>query len=105
MQALADKRQRQAERRREAELAVRNRAAAQIRLLTAKIEMEIASLEARIAADLQTATVKDPAHEAFRPSTKAMIVRRDNLKCTIHALSERADRSAPDDAKVDVDGT
>jgi hypothetical protein len=99
-QALAQKRQRQVERRREAELAARSRAAAQIRMLTANIEMEIASLEARIAADLEIATVKDPAHDAFRASTKAMIERRDNLMCTTRALAERAASMAMDDVKV-----
>jgi hypothetical protein len=90
VQAQAEKRQRRIEMRRQAELAASNRAAAQIRLLTANIEAEVASLDARITADLEVAVVKDPAHPAFSVSTKAMITRRDNLKSTIRALSERA---------------
>ena len=90
VQAQAEKRQRRIEMRRQAELAASNRATAQIRLLTANIELEVASLDARIAADLEVAAVKDPAHPAFSVSTKAMMIRRDNLKSTIRALAERA---------------
>jgi hypothetical protein len=88
-QARAEKRQRQVEIRREAELAASNRIAAQICLLTAHLEVEVAKMDARIAADLVVAAVKDPSHSAFPISTKAMIARRDNLKATIRALSER----------------
>jgi hypothetical protein len=102
LQALAEKRQRQIERRREAELAASNRAAAQIRLLMANIEAEVADLDARIAADIEVATVKDPSREVFPISAKAMIARRDNLKSTIRALSERV--GATVDAKADANG-
>jgi hypothetical protein len=88
-QALADKRQRQVENRRQAELAASNRTTTQIRMLTAKLEAEVADLEARIAADLKVAAYKDPSHEAFPVSTRAMLVRRDNLKITIRALAQR----------------
>jgi hypothetical protein len=90
VQAQAEKRQRRIETRRQAELAASNRATAQIRLLTTNIEVEVASLDARIAGDLAVAAVKDPAHPAFSVSTKAMMIRRDNLKSTIRALAERA---------------
>ena len=90
MRARAEKRQRGIEIRREAELTASNQAAAQIRLLTANIEVEVTNLDATIAADLEVATVKDPLHYAFPVFIKAMIARRDNLKTTIRALSERA---------------
>jgi hypothetical protein len=104
LRAMAEKRQRQVESRREAELAASNRAAAQIRLLTANIEAEVADLDARIAADIEVAMVKDPSHDVFPISTKAMIARRDNLKSTIRALSERAGSTA-DDAKANANGS
>jgi hypothetical protein len=102
LHALAEKRQRQVESRREAQLAASNRAAAQIRLLLANIEAEVADLDARIAADIEAATVKDPSHGVFPISAKAMIVRRDNLRSTIRALSERAGSTI--DAKADANG-
>ena len=86
----AEKRQRQFEIRRQAELAAANQAATQIRLLTADLEAEAASLEACIAADLAVATIKDPSHYAFPVSIKAMMARRDNIKTTIRALLARA---------------
>jgi hypothetical protein len=103
VQAQAEKRQRRVEIRRAAELATSSRAAAQIRLLMTNIEVEAASLDARIAADLEIALVKDPSHPAFPASTKAMIGRRDNLKSTIRALSDRA-RSMVQNNEADANG-
>jgi hypothetical protein len=85
----AEKRQRQIEIRRQAELAAARQAAVQIRQLTAGLEAEVANLDACMAADLEVASVKDPSHYAFPVSIKAMITRRDNLKSTIRALLAR----------------
>jgi hypothetical protein len=82
----AEKRRRQIEIRRQAELAAARQAEAQIRQLTAGLEAEVVNLDACIAADLEVVSVKDPSHYAFSVSIKAMIARRDNLKSTIHAL-------------------
>src|SRR5437868_14716120 len=99
--ALAEKRQRRAELRRQVERAANSRAAAQLRTLMTRIETEIAGLEAGIAADLKAAAVNERAQNTLG-ATRAMIARRDNLKCTIRALSERAASMSWRDANTEA---
>jgi hypothetical protein len=70
-------------------IAVGQRETAQIRSLIASLESAIASLDGSIGADLERSSIQDPRHYAFPISARTMITRRENLRGTVDALSER----------------
>jgi len=75
--------------RRQKEIDLRQREAVQIRSTIASLNRTIAALESSITAALERSHVTDPQHYAFPISARTMIARRDNLKGTIAALSDR----------------
>ena len=81
--------------RKQKENEIRQREAAQIRSMISSLNSTIASLDGSIAADLERSLIQDPQHCAFPISARTMIARRDNLKGTVAALSDRL-------AKVEV---
>ena len=68
------------------------REASQIRSMIASLNRDIASLDANIAAELQTSRVRDPRHYAYPTTARAMDLRKQNLNATIAALSKRLDQ-------------
>jgi hypothetical protein len=68
------------------------REASQIRSMIASLNRDVASLDANIAAELQTSRVRDPRHYAYPTTAKAMDLRKQNLSATIAALSRRLDQ-------------
>jgi hypothetical protein len=75
--------------RKQKQIDTSQREAAQIRSMIASLNRTIASLDGSIAADLEKSHVRDPRHYAFPISARTMIARRDNLRSTIAALSDR----------------
>ena len=71
---------------------LRWREAAQIRSMIASLHREVASLEANIAAELQTSRIRDPRHYAYPTTARAMDLRKLNLNATIAALTKRLDQ-------------
>ena len=65
------------------------REAAQIRSMIASLHREVASLEANIAAELQTSRIRDPRHYAYPTTARAMDLRKLNLNATIAALTRQ----------------
>jgi hypothetical protein len=68
------------------------REASQIRSMIASLNRDVASLDANIAAELQTSRVRDPRHFAYPTTARAMDLRKENLNATIAALSKRLDQ-------------
>jgi hypothetical protein len=68
------------------------REAAQIRSMIASLKRDVASLDASIAAELETSRVRDPRHYAYPTTARAMDLRKHNLTATISALSKRLDQ-------------
>lgn len=68
------------------------REASQIRSMIASLNRDVASLDANIAAELQTSRVRDPRHYAYPTTARAMDLRKENLNATIAALSKRLDQ-------------
>ena len=68
------------------------REAAQIRSMIASLHREVASLDANIAAELQTSRIRDPRHYAYPTTARAMDLRKLNLNATIAALTKRLDQ-------------
>jgi DNA-binding protein H-NS len=75
--------------RRQKAIETRQREAAQIRSTIASLNLTVSMLDSSIAADLETASVRDPRHYAYPISARTTMSRRDNLKATISALSKR----------------
>ena len=76
------------------EIKFRQREAVQIRSTVASLNRTIEVLESSITAALERSHVTDPRHCAFPISARAMIARRDNLRGTIAALSDRLSKLA-----------
>jgi hypothetical protein len=89
IRALLPKRQARNEARNEREIEVKRRTAAQLRIVIASLEREIANLDVSISSELALASVREPSHFAYPILAKTMQARRENLKATIAALSDR----------------
>ena len=76
------------------------REASQIRSMIASLNRDVASLDANIAAELQTSRVRDPRHYAYPTTARAMDLRKENLNATIAALSKRLDQLDNADTSV-----
>lgn len=87
--ALSPKRQARSEARQQREIAVNTRTAIQIRTMIAGLEREVRNLDDSIASELALSGVREPSHFAYPISAKMMQARRENLKTTVAALSER----------------
>jgi hypothetical protein len=83
------KRQLQHEIRKQKEIETDRRAAMQLRAMIAAFERALSSLDDSINADLERARIRDPSHFAYPISVRTMTTRRNNLKATIAALSDR----------------
>jgi hypothetical protein len=57
--------------------------------MIANLEQEVANLDDGISSELTLARVRDPSHFAYPISVRTMQARRENLKTTIAALSNR----------------
>jgi hypothetical protein len=89
VRVLLAKRQSLDERRRERERDVIRREAMQLRSTIDKLNRTKLNLEADIKAELERAAVREPSHFAFPIFARGLLARRDNLKASIAALSER----------------
>jgi cell division protein FtsB len=83
------KRQAQNEARKQREIEIKRRAATQLRTMIVTLEREVANLDDGISSELILARVRDPSHFAYPISVRTMQARRENLKATIAALSDR----------------
>ena len=89
IRAILAKRQAQNEAREQREIEIKRRAATQLRTMIVTLEREVANLGDGISSELMLARVRDPSHFAYPISVKTMQARRENLKATIAALSDR----------------
>jgi uncharacterized metal-binding protein YceD (DUF177 family) len=81
------------ESRRQAEIDIaRRRRVLQTRAAIDEFERAVLNLDLQIAAELECARVRDPSHVAYPIAVRTMVVRRDNMKATIAALSEQLTR-------------
>ena len=80
---------RQAQIREQREIEVRRRTAIRLRMMIASIEQDIANLDASISSELVLARVRKPFHFAYPIAARNMQARRENLKATVTALSDR----------------
>jgi hypothetical protein len=86
---LSVKRQAQYEAREQREIEGQNRTSIRIRTMLVDLEREITNLEVSINSELALASVRDRTHFAYPISARMMESRRENLKATVAALSER----------------
>jgi len=84
--------------RKQGQIVANQRDTVQIQAMIAILDRSVLNLDADIDVELQRARVQDPSHFAFPIAARTMIARRDNLKVTIAALTERL-------AKVDSSST
>lgn len=77
------------EARKQREIEARKRTVSRIRTMLVELEREVANLDVSISSELTLARVRDPAHPAYPISARMMEARRQNLKATVAALSER----------------
>ena len=87
--SILAKHQAQNEARKQREIEIKRRAATQLRTMIVTLEREVANLGDGISSELMLARVRDPSHFAYPISVKTMQARRENLKATIAALSDR----------------
>ena len=87
--SMLAKRQEQNEARKQREIEIKRRAARQLRTMIVTLEREVANLNDGISSELMLARVRDPSHFAYPISVRTMQARRENLKATIAALSDR----------------
>jgi hypothetical protein len=87
--SILAKRQAQNEARKQREIEIKRRSATQLRTMIAALEREVANLDDGISSELALARVRDPSHFAYPMSVRTMQARRENLKATIAALSDR----------------
>ena len=87
--SILAKHQAQNEARKQREIEIKRRAATQLRTMIVTLEREVANLDDGISSELMLARVRDPSHFAYPISVKTMQARRENLKATIAALSDR----------------
>jgi hypothetical protein len=86
---LSAKRDAQSEVRKQREIEAKKRTAMRLRTVIADFERETANLDVSISSELAFARVRDPSHFAYPISARMMQARRENLKATVAALSER----------------
>jgi hypothetical protein len=89
VRALLAKRQADDDARKQREIEINRRTATQLRMMIASLEQELANLDVSIGSELALAHVRDPSHFAYPISARTMQKRRENLKATIAALSDR----------------
>jgi hypothetical protein len=89
VRVLSTKRRPTDESRRQAEIDASRWKAVQTRALIAELERTVVSLEVDIAAELERTRVRDPLNIAYPISVTTLAARRDNVKATLAALSER----------------
>jgi uncharacterized metal-binding protein YceD (DUF177 family) len=78
-----------AQHRQTLEATTAQRQTALVRGMISSLGKAVSTLNASIEAELECARVRDPSHFAFPIAIRAMMVRRDNLKASIAALSKR----------------
>lgn len=83
--ALVAKRQAKEERKRQTLINAAQQTEAAIR----NLQRAVLVLDHSIEAELESSWIQDPSHFAFPMSARALITRRDNLRATIAALSDR----------------
>ena len=83
------KRLAQHEARRQNELAASRREAGQLQAMIANLDREIVNLDDSIASELAMSRAREPSHFAYPISVTMMQARRQNLKNTITALTDR----------------
>ena len=75
--------------REQVKLQNKQRTVMQLRTMIPNLEWEVAHLNDSIRSELELARVRDPTHFGYPISVRTMAARRDNLKNTIAALSDR----------------
>jgi len=89
VRALTAKREARNEAREQREIEINRRTATQLRTMIAGLEREIANLDVSINSELALASVREPSHFAYSILARTMQTRRENMKTTIAALSDR----------------
>jgi hypothetical protein len=89
VRVLSAKRQAQDEARKEREIDAKRRTAIRLRMMIASIQQEIANLDVSINSELALARIRKTSHSAYQIAARTMHARRENLKATIAALSDR----------------
>lgn len=87
--AFLARRQAQNVAREQRELEVKRQTAIRLRMMIASIGRDIANLDASIGSELALARVRKPSHFAYPIAARTMQARRENLKATVAALSDR----------------
>jgi hypothetical protein len=87
--ALPAKREARNEAREQREIEIKKQTAIRLRTIIASIEQDIANLDVSIGSELALARVRKPSHFAYPLAARTMQVRRENLKATVAALSDR----------------
>ena len=78
--------------RKQTEIERQSRETRQLRSLISNLEREVANLDDSIVSELALSSIREPSPFA-RPILRMMQARRENLKTTIAALSDRLSRS------------
>jgi flagellar protein FliJ len=86
---LAKKSRAQHEVRKQSEIERKLREARQLQSIISNLEREVANLDDSIISELALSSVREPSHFAYPISARMMKARRQNLKTTIAALSDR----------------
>jgi hypothetical protein len=89
VRALSANRQAWKETREKSEIEIKRRTATQLQTMIVKLEREVANLGDSIGSELALASIRDSSHFAYPSSVRTMLARRDNLKASIAALSDR----------------
>ena len=77
------------ESRRQKKFDAAQREAVQLQATIADFERGLLALQLSIEAELKSVWIRDPSHFAFPITARVLVARRDNLKATIAALSDR----------------
>jgi hypothetical protein len=89
VRAILAKSRAQHEVRKQREIERQLREARQLQSIISNLEREVAALDDSIISELALSSVREPSHFAYPISARMMKARRQNLKTTIAALSDR----------------
>ena len=89
---LSAKRQAREESKRQALINAAQRKAQRVEAMIRDLQKAVLFLDHSIEAELDSSWIKDTAHFAFPMSARALVIRRDNLKATIAALSDQFEK-------------
>jgi hypothetical protein len=101
VRAILVKSRAQHEVRKQREIERQLREARQLQSIISNLEREVANLDDSIISELALSSVRQPSHFAYPISARTMQARRENLKTTIAALSDRLSNGSQPVAEPD----